>query len=476
MSSRIEIEFTSKREDGIWTWRAAGAKQPKGTISENLLYPGAKVGDVVKVDAIFEVDGITIQAVIPPKSRASSTNTIELLTPSQPTSLITSRLVEKKRSNRSPRRGDGQDARTGARDNKDRTDRPRSGTGPARGTQDRRTAGRPRREELTNSTAVPSRGDTRPSRETRPQQERPKAKRLIPTNKHRNSFLLTIPEEHKAIAEQLLRGGIPAVRAAIKEANEAANAEQRPATPEQAVLTIAESLAQQSQTAVWKDRAEGALRDVDEISLRDLRSVVSSADASMKDPEARELANQLRTKLTERVDKTIAEWLTEITKAIQENRIVRALRLAARPPEPTAKFPEDLSTQLIDLTNQAMSADTTSDRWLTLIDAVAASPIRRQVQPQGFPEQPTAQLVEFAKEHAGRIPALAQMLGVTIPPPPKTRAPFTARPGRPKNSGKRISGGAPKVEDAVVAEPKVEDAVVAEPKVEDAVVAEPKVE
>ena len=46
MSRRIEVELTSQRDDGTWTWRAAGAKQPKGSLDGTLLYDGASVGDV----------------------------------------------------------------------------------------------------------------------------------------------------------------------------------------------------------------------------------------------------------------------------------------------------------------------------------------------------------------------------------------------------------------------------------------------
>src|SRR5256885_15711462 len=68
MARRIEVELTSEREDGTWTWRAAGARQPKGVLDGSLLYDGAKVGDVVRADADFEVDGIFITAVLPPKA------------------------------------------------------------------------------------------------------------------------------------------------------------------------------------------------------------------------------------------------------------------------------------------------------------------------------------------------------------------------------------------------------------------------
>ena len=60
MSRRIEVELTSSRSDGTWTWRAAGAKQPKGDLDGSLLYDGAQVGDVVRADADFLMDGIVI--------------------------------------------------------------------------------------------------------------------------------------------------------------------------------------------------------------------------------------------------------------------------------------------------------------------------------------------------------------------------------------------------------------------------------
>jgi len=69
MSRRIEIELTSARSDGTWTWRAAGALKPRGMLDGTVLYAGAKAGDVVRADAEFEIDGITILAVLPPKEK-----------------------------------------------------------------------------------------------------------------------------------------------------------------------------------------------------------------------------------------------------------------------------------------------------------------------------------------------------------------------------------------------------------------------
>ena len=59
MSHRIDIELTSAH-DGVWTWRAAGAKQPKGTLAPGMLYDGAQVGDVVRAEAERELEGTRI--------------------------------------------------------------------------------------------------------------------------------------------------------------------------------------------------------------------------------------------------------------------------------------------------------------------------------------------------------------------------------------------------------------------------------
>src|SRR5258705_10366677 len=67
MSRRIELELTSARDDGTWTWRAAGAQQPRGTLEGSILPGDAKVGDVLRADADFDIEGITVLSVLPPK-------------------------------------------------------------------------------------------------------------------------------------------------------------------------------------------------------------------------------------------------------------------------------------------------------------------------------------------------------------------------------------------------------------------------
>ena len=71
MARRLEVELTSSKGDGNWTWRAAGARQPKGEIAGSLLHPSASVGDVIKVEAEFHLDGIEILEAFPPKVKAA---------------------------------------------------------------------------------------------------------------------------------------------------------------------------------------------------------------------------------------------------------------------------------------------------------------------------------------------------------------------------------------------------------------------
>jgi len=60
MSRHIDIELTSQTGDGSWTWRAAGAKQPKGTVEAALVPPGEAVGAVLRAEVEIGLEGIEI--------------------------------------------------------------------------------------------------------------------------------------------------------------------------------------------------------------------------------------------------------------------------------------------------------------------------------------------------------------------------------------------------------------------------------
>ena len=114
MSRRIDIELTSARPDGSWTWRAAGAREPKGVVDGSLVPAGAKAGAVFRAEAEVEMDGLTITSVTDPKGRTARTGMLELLVSDKPFEAVTQQLVRGERGDRRDRRDRG-----------DRPDRPR---------------------------------------------------------------------------------------------------------------------------------------------------------------------------------------------------------------------------------------------------------------------------------------------------------------------------------------------------------------
>src|SRR3954452_13976479 len=144
MSRRIEVELTSDRGDGSWTWRAAGARQPKGSLDASLLPAGAAVGQVLRADADFDIDGVTIVAVLPAvEKHRNEAERIELIAPARrDDQLVTANLVSGSKADRGERRD--------RRDRGDRPDRPprpggdrnkRSGSGERTGPGERRPQG-----------------------------------------------------------------------------------------------------------------------------------------------------------------------------------------------------------------------------------------------------------------------------------------------------------------------------------------------
>lgn len=234
------------------------------------------------------------------------------------------------------------------------------------------------------------------------------------------------------IAEQLLRGGVPAVRQAVEKQNEAAKAEGRPQVKADALLAVAERLLPALRVAEWRDRAEAAVADLDELDLRDLRSVIVAADSAAKDDDTRALADQLRAGLTRRVEAEQQAWLAELAETLRDGRVVRALRLSSRPPKAGAPLPAELATKLSEAASAALTADTVPDRWSTVLDALSFSPVRAQVVPASRPDTPGEDLVAVITTFASRLPRVAEAFGIT--PPPDA--------GRRKSRGGKGRGGA----------------------------------
>jgi hypothetical protein len=229
--------------------------------------------------------------------------------------------------------------------------------------------------------------------------------------------LTALSPEQVPVAEQLFRGGLPAVRTALNEQNAKAKADGSPEVPEATVMKIAEDLVGQVRIADWLDRAEAAAADADEIALRDLRAVVGSADDVARDESTRELAASLRSTLERRTVAEQEEWLNEVRGSLSAGRVVRALRLSARPPQPNESLPDEVSTALATAAGAALAADAPADRWATVLDAVAYSPVRRSITPAGAPAEPGDELMAAVTKHVGRVPSIGPLFGITPPAP-----------------------------------------------------------
>jgi len=265
------------------------------------------------------------------------------------------------------------------------------------------------------------------------------------------------------VAEQVLRGGIPAVRQAIEKQNlERAAAGQDP-VPTDALLKMAEDLTPALRSAEWRDRAEAALADLDELDLRDLRSVVVAADLGARDEDSRALAERLRVGLAARVESEQSAWLAEIAELLAGGRAVRALRVSSRPPKAGAPLPADLAARLSAAAASSLTADTAQDRYATVLEALAFSPVRTQVEPEGVPAEPSPELVAAVTKVASRLPAIAARFGVEAAASERKRPPRPPRPPRPAASAPAPAPTeAPTAPEAVVAPEVAEAAELAE--------------
>jgi hypothetical protein len=244
---------------------------------------------------------------------------------------------------------------------------------------------------------------------------------LQQSTEHRNAALATLRPEQLPVAEQLLRGGIPALRKAIDEQNARARSEGRTEVAPEPLLAMADELLPKMNLAAWKDRAVGARAADRDCPLRELRAVVAAASTVNLDDEGRELHTTLRKSLDTRVTALRESWLGRIGRSLDEERVVDALQTASRAPEPAMRLPAELAVRLSDAAGSAMKADLDDQAWLRILEAVVASPVKRTVKPAGLPSGESETVRAAARNAAGSVPQLARLLGLPIPPPPGPR-------------------------------------------------------
>jgi hypothetical protein len=399
MSRRIEIQLTSRTGDDQWTWRAAGAREPRGLVPSSLVPKGTEVGAVVKADIESSMDGIEVLSISAPSAPAPASTkgeVIEILGSGRQEAGVSWTLAPK--AKRSRRDGEGRGGRGGGRrDGRDGRD----GRGPRGDARGGSRDGRPGGQRA---------GGSREARPQGPPQ----------STEHRNALLATLDPAQLPIAEQLLRGGIPAVRQAIDTQSREARAAGQPPVAGEAILAMAEQLLPVTSLAAWKDRAAGALAAGKETRLRDLRAVVTASRSVSLDEDGRQMAKTLREALDGRVKALGDEWVARMTSALDEGRLIDALRTSARAPEPSTRCPSDVATRLAEAAGAALTPETDPREWMATLDAVCESPVRRTVKPVGIP--PETDTEAAARNAAGLVPALAKLLGLRIPPPPPRRA------------------------------------------------------
>jgi hypothetical protein len=409
MSKRIDIELTSNRGDGTWTWRAAGAKTPKGTLNGAILDPDAKTGDTFKVEAEFDLDGVEILSIVKTKEKTVRGNILEILGSDKEFQPVTQKLADKSKDRKSKREGDRKPRRDGdKRPPRDGVDGEKSG--------DRR----PRRPSFTAPPELP---------------KRPAAKRLKPKRVHRAAVLDTLPVEQRGVAERALVGGIKAVRDAVKEQNEQLKKEGKPLVPADGLISMAQELLPKLRVAEWLDKAEAAKADIELLDLRDLRQVVVGADDPMvvRDETTRALATELKAALKTRQEIEQTRWLEDIKSAIGVSRVIRALKISSEPPKAGQPFPADLGAQLAAAASASLSSETAPDRFSAVLEAIAFSPVRGQVKLAATPPATNEAMLATVKRVAPLVPQIASMFGITVAPGANSPRPLRpTRPVRPK--------------------------------------------
>ena len=417
MSRRIEIELTSKRPDGTWTWRASGAREPRGEVVDSVVPAGSSVNDVMRADVETDLDGSRVLSITPPKAKNVRTGLLEILPSTRAFEPVTQQLAKKGSR--------GGDDRKGPRRERKDGDKPRG---------ERRDGDKPRGERKEGDRA---RGDRKEGAEGRPDRprrqffdappelpQRPKAKRIRPLRVNVDAVLAELPEAHRTIAETVLNGGVPAVRAAIEEQNRIAVEAGKEKVPAEGLLQIAEQLLPRLRVAEWRDKAISAESIIHDIDLRDLRSIVVTADQLVAlDEDTRALVAKMRQGLVIRQETETKNWLDDVAAATSVGRVVRALRLSSQPPKAGVPFPAPLAAQIVAATVAGLTTDAPSERWIALLEAAAFSPIHAKVLPAAVPTVISEDLTKTVTRLGPLMPQIAALFGIAVDP--------KARPPRP---------------------------------------------
>ena len=430
--------LTSRRDDGVWTWRAAGARQPKGVVEPELLPDGVSVGDVLRVEADVSVDGIAVRQVLPAKAERPAGPRVEHLGGKRFVEGVTgpARLTK-----------EGADAGDRSRGRRGDGGRPRRDGGSGRERRD--GGGRGRRDD---GRGQRSGTGHRGGRGDRPQ----RAPRLRSGSAHRDAWLATLAPERRAVAERLANEGIRNVRQAIQAESESAGGEAKDsggAADER--LAVVEEVFSGLRAADWRDRADAARTVTDDVDLRDLRSVVAGTPERIADDEVRELADELRGKLAARVDSDHSAWIADLGSLLRKRRAVTALRVSQRPPKTGTPLPESLAAGLQEAAASQLNDEAEDDLWVRMLEAAAQSPIRLVLVAESVPPDPSERLLRTVRRFGDRLPALQAQFAAHLEPAAE-EAPASAEPAT-EDAAAADAEPATAVEEPKSAEPAPEE-------------------
>ncbi|MFZ9707200.1 MAG: hypothetical protein ACO3CG_05090 [Ilumatobacteraceae bacterium] len=418
MTRRMDIEVTSTRPDGSFTWRQAGAKAPRGTGTAGLLPDGSKIGDVLRAEIEIDMDGPVVLSIAPVVKRERNV-TLLAVTGSGAEFKPVTEISTNKRS-KPPR---------------DKSARGKGGKG---GRGDRRERG-----------GVAGEGASRgPRREFTPPPpalaKRPRAARLRPGNTHRTAVLEALKPEERVLAEKALEGGIGAVRQAVKAQNDRLKKDGKPEINANALVDLVVEMLPRLRVAEWRDSVEAVEKIIDTVDLRDLRAIVAKSNdpTLLKDASLNEKREALRAALDRRQAAELQNWADDLRAAVDVGRIVAALKIAGQPPKAGTRPPDDLRPRLIALTLEQLSPLATGERWAIVLEALAFAPIHNEVVPTALPAKVTPELTATVQRLAPAIPRIAALFGVAVDPKARMPRPLRAE-WRDKKGKKGDKAGKP---------------------------------
>jgi len=395
---RIDIELTCELEDGSWTWRQAGARAPRGVLDAELVPADATVGVVVRAEVESEIGGGSIViSVLTPRARERHVELIELSPAATFEPVVQNRADREKPKRSTPRKVPKERSRA---------------------------------------------RDFAPPPPELPR--RPAPKRLREGDAHRRAVLDVLSPLHRTVAETAVKGGMKAVREAVARQNTQLKEEGKPEIDAENLVSLVQELTPRLRVAAWLDRAESALRDIEELDLRDLRSVVVMSDDPMvrREEQTRPMATQLREALRRRERVMHETWLSDITTAVGVGRLIRALKLSSEPPKAGQPFPKELGDRLAAAATADLNATNPQDRWVAVLEAVAFSPVKSAVRVTSLPNPVSEELTKTISRLAVAIPAVALSFGVVAPPGATQPRPLRVqRPDARKAAGRRDRSG-----------------------------------